>query len=41
MLREAEEGGYAVMAPDFISKYMLELELRRYFEISGSINKGG
>ena len=27
LLREAEEGGYAVMAPDFISRHMLELEL--------------
>jgi ketose-bisphosphate aldolase len=27
LLREAEDGGYAVMAPDFISKHMLELEL--------------
>ncbi len=27
LLRKAEEGGYAVMAPDFISRHMLELEL--------------
>jgi len=27
LLRKAEEGGYAVMGPDFISRHMLELEL--------------
>ena len=28
LLRKAEAGGYAVMAPDFITKHMLELELQ-------------
>ena len=27
LLRKAEEGGYALMAPDFISRHMLALEL--------------